>query len=224
MKNYEIYKEIKTPLTTPIIIRLDGRYFSNITKKIGLKKPFDERLADIFIKTTQDLIKEFPSEFIYTFSDEINILLTQIPFNGRIEKLNSIFASYTTGSFIKHLYEYIQDIPIISFDSRIIPINNDIVKYFQWRQKEAWRNCINGYAQYILQQKYNKKETITKLYKLKEPQLHDLLYENNISIKEIPSWQKRGIATYKEKINSIGKNPKTNEKNITEKKKIYTNE
>ena len=75
---------------------------------------------------------------------EISILLDSIPFNGRIEKINSVIASFAASSFTMN---YDKDFSkAIAFDSRVIPINDsDIYDYFKWRQDEAWRNCINGY-------------------------------------------------------------------------------
>ncbi|WP_263641269.1 tRNA(His) guanylyltransferase Thg1 family protein [Methanobrevibacter arboriphilus] len=109
------------------------------------------------INTSQDIFKEFSPLFIYTFSDEINILLSEIPFSGRIEKLNSVFPSLASSSLALNLNKYFKPTHsiIISFDSRIIPIANkdDIVKYFKWRQDESWRNCINSYGYWVLRKK-----------------------------------------------------------------------
>lgn len=51
------------------------------------------------VKVSKDLFNEFAPVFIYTFSDEISILLDNIPFNGRIEKINSVVASFAASSF-----------------------------------------------------------------------------------------------------------------------------
>lgn len=96
-------------------------------------------LARLMVKVSKDLFNEFAPVFIYTFSDEISILLDNIPFNGRIEKINSVVASFAASSFTYNLNKEIAK--PIAFDSRIIPIiDDDIYKYFKWRQDEAWRN------------------------------------------------------------------------------------
>lgn len=227
MKKYEQFSQLKTIPDMPLIIRIDGRSFSNYTKQLHLKKPFDERLRDIFIKTSIDLIKEFNARYVYVFSDEINIYLEEIPFNGRVEKINSIICSYITASFMKHLFLNknqfdvdILDLKPVSFDSRIITIKN-IKNYFKWRQDEAWRNCLNSYAQFVLNKNHTSKETAQILYKLNKSDIHDLLFEEGINIAHVPTWQKRGVAIYKIKEEKKGFNPKLKENNIYFKNKIY---
>ena len=104
MKEYEQFSQLKVIPDMPVIIRVDGRSFSNYTKQLKLQKPFDERLRDIFIEVSKDLIKEFNPKYVYTFSDEINILFSEVPFNGRIEKIDSVIPSFISSSFMKHLY------------------------------------------------------------------------------------------------------------------------
>lgn len=228
LKQYEQFSNLKTVPGMPIILRVDGRYFSKYTKQLHLKKPFDERLRDLFISVAKDVIQEFNPKYIYTFSDEFNILLEHIPFNGRVEKIDSTFASYITGSFMKHLYLNHKKFKVdlrklnnVSFDSRIITPYNNIREYFKWRQDEAWRNCLNVYAQTALNKKYTPKQTAQKLYKLNKVDLHEILYKNGINPTHMPTWQKRGIAIYKKPRKTEGYNPKSNTKNISVKNKIY---
>ncbi|MCD7781747.1 MAG: guanylyltransferase [Methanosphaera sp.] len=228
MKEYEQFSNLKVVWDLPLILRIDGRYFSNYTKKLRLEKPFDERLRDLFIEVSKDLVREFSPKYVYTFSDEINILLDNIPFNGRVEKIDSIFASYTSASFMKHLYSNLDqfsvdtsDIDVASFDCRVITTASHINDYFKSRQDEAWRNCLNGYAQSILRKEYSSTDVAHKLYKLNKSQIHDLLYDHGINIAKVPTWQKRGLAVYKVKEQQEGFNPKIQEKNISNKNKIY---
>ncbi|RAP49542.1 MAG: hypothetical protein BZ133_07625 [Methanosphaera sp. SHI613] len=227
MKSYEIFSNLKVIEDMPIIIRLDGRYFSRYTKALDFKKPFDQRLRDIFIEVSKDIVKEFNARYIYTFSDEINILLDVIPFNGRVEKINSVFASYATASFNKHLYQNKQLLEksmesdmLASFDSRIIMTHQHITSYFKWRQDEAWRNCINSYAQAVLNKTNTPKQTAELLYKLNKKEVHDLLFEHGINIAHVPAWQRRGIAVYKEQYEVEGFNPIENKSTISYRNKI----
>ncbi len=227
LKEYEQFSQLKTIPNIPLILRIDGRYFSKYTKKLHMKKPFDTRLRDIFIEVSKDLINEFNPKYIYTFSDEINILLEQVPFKGRVEKIDSVFSSYVTGSFMKHLFLNknkfdidISELNSVSFDCRIITTNN-LKEYFKWRQDESWRNCLNSYAQSILNKENSSRQTAKILYKLNKSEIHDLLYENGINISQVPTWQKRGVAVYKIKEEKEGYNPKLKEKNISIRNKIY---
>ena len=71
LKEYEQFSQLKVIPDMPIILRADGRSFSNYTKQLNLQKPFDERLRDIFIKISEDLIKEFNPKYVYTFSSDM---------------------------------------------------------------------------------------------------------------------------------------------------------
>lgn len=229
LKKYEQFSQLKVIPDMPLILRLDGRSFSNYTKQLKLQKPFDERLRNVFIEVSKDLINEFNPKYVYTFSDEINILFTQVPFNGRVEKINSVLASFTSASFMKHLFLNKEDFDVdlsqlkaASFDCRIVLTSEHIKDYFKWRQDEAWRNCLNSYAQSILNKKHSSKETSEILYKLKKSDIHDLLYENGINIAHVPTWHKRGVCLHKVAEKIEGENPLNKQKNISTRTKIYT--
>lgn len=229
MKEYEQFSQLKVIPDMPMILRIDGRSFSKYTKKLKLEKPFDERLRNIFIEVSKDLIKEFNPSYVYTFSDELNILFKEIPFNGRVEKIDSVITSFVTASFMKNLYLNndnfdvdVYSLKVASFDCRIITTNHTR-NYFKWRQAEAWRNCLNSYAQNVLNNKYSKNEASKILYKLKKSEVHDLLFENGINISHVPTWHKRGLALYKIIEENEGINPQNNEKNISIRNKIYIN-
>lgn len=227
MKRYEHYSQIQVHEDIPLIVRLDGRSFSNFTKKLKLIKPFDERLKDIFINVSQDLMNEFQPKRIYTFSDEINIHFENIIYNGRIEKIDSVLSSFASASFMKHLilnkdsFELdIEKLKPVSFDCRIIQTCH-VKEYFRWRQDEAWRNCLNGYAQFMLSKQYSPEITAKKLYKLNKSEINELLYENGININEVPTWHKRGICVYKIISEKEGIDPRNNKKNISKTSKVY---
>lgn len=229
LKEYEQFSQLKVIPDMPIILRLDGRSFSNYTKQLNLQKPFDERLRNIFIEVSKDFINEFNPDYVYTFSDEINILFTHPPFNGRVEKINSVFASFVSSSFMKHLFlnKDIFDVDLsklkpVSFDCRIVLTSSHTRDYFKWRQDEAWRNCLNSYAQSILNKNHTPKQTSEILYKLKKSDIHELLYENGINIAHVPTWHKRGVCLYKKAEIIEGYNPVNKQKNISTRNKIYT--
>ena len=50
MKEYEIYSDLKTPVGSNIIVRLDGRGFHKLAKDLNLEKPYDLNLL-MFVKT-----------------------------------------------------------------------------------------------------------------------------------------------------------------------------
>ena len=94
MKEYEVYSSLKVPKNSKIIIRLDGRSFHQLAQDLNLIKPYDEKFYRVIAKVCEDLFKEFSPLFVYTFSDEISLLLDKVPFDGRIEKIDSVIASF----------------------------------------------------------------------------------------------------------------------------------
>lgn len=207
MKEYEVYGDLKVPINSKIVLRLDGRSFHSLAKNLNFKKLYDKDFAKLMVKVSKDLFNEFAPRFIYTFSDEISILLNNIPFNGRIEKINSVIASFAASSFTYNLDNQIGK--AVAFDSRIIPITNeDIPKYFKWRQDEAWRNCINAYGIYNLKLKYSDEVANKKIKGLKSSDIHELLFKEGINLNDVDNWQKRGIAIYKQNKEIVGYNKK----------------
>ena len=223
MRECEIFSSLRVPCGSKIIVRIDGRKFSNLSHDLELEKPYDEHFKDLIIETSKNFFKEFSPSFIYTFSDEINILLSEIPFSGRIEKLNSVFASFIAGSFTKNIFNTGESIEKpISFDSRIIPLQKEgVIEYFKERQDEAWRNCMNGYAYWTLRDEYSKKEAMEILRNKKSNELHDILFKKGINLAELPAWQRRGIGIYKKEAIVEGYNPIEKKTAQSMRKRIY---
>jgi len=141
-KDYEVYSELR--VVPPIMLRVDG---VNFKKKLsGFKKPYDERLKDVFVEVAKSLFDSpFTPKIIYLFSDELNVYLENVPFRARIEKINSVISGLVSSLFTLHMKKE------FFFDSRIIPIKREeVAEYLAWRQNECWRNCLNSYAFYTL--------------------------------------------------------------------------
>jgi tRNA(His) guanylyltransferase len=233
MKECEIFSNLRIPCGSKIVIRADGRNFSRLAADLEFEKPYDQDFVEIMVATCHDFFHEFSPRFIYTFSDEINILLDEIPFQGRIEKMNSIFASFITGALTRqilankrfsHTYDNIKSFKPISFDSRVIPLDyKGIVAYFKGRQDEAWRNCLNGHAYWTLRKEFSKQKAAAILDKKKSQQIHEILFNRKINISEMPSWHRRGVGIYRQKITAEGYNPIKKEKVNSIRWKPFTN-
>ena len=232
MKDCEIYSNLRVPCGSRIMVRVDGRKFKNLSRILELEKPYDLDFVKLMAVSSLDFFTEFSPSFIYTFSDEINILLDSVPFSGRVEKLNSVFASFIAGSFVQHLNEehrfrkkLLNSVKSrsVSFDSRLIPLDSQgVVDYLKSRQDEAWSNCLNGYAYWTLRKEHGKEEAARILDKKKKHELHELLFQNNINIMDLPAWQRRGVAIYRESVEVKGYNPLKDKKVVTERFKPYT--
>ena len=214
MKDFEVYSSLKVPKNSKIIVRLDGRSFHKLAKDLNLVKPYDENFYRVMSKVCNDLFKEFSPVFVYTFSDEISLLLEKIPFDGRIEKINSVIASFTSSSFVLHYDENFKKPP--SFDSRIIPISDeDVLKYFKWRQDESWKNCIASHGISFLKSKYSNKRANDMITGLKSSEIHELLYQNGINLNDVETYKKRGIAVYRKNKKVVGFNKKENREQVS---------
>lgn len=220
MKKFEVYSDLRVPVNSKIIIRLDGRSFHSFAQNMELEKPYDNNFYKVMVEVSKEIFEEFSPLFVYTFSDEINILLDKIPFNGRIEKINSVIASFTSSSFT---LSYGEDFPkAVAFDSRVIPVNDsDIYDYFKWRQDEAWRNCVNGYGIHFLKSKYSSDEANEKINGLNLSDIHELLFQNDINLNDIETWKKRGIGVYRKNKKVVGFNKKESKEQISYRSFIY---
>lgn len=227
MKECEIFSNLKVPCGSNIIVRMDGRGFSKLSRKIGFKKPYDMDFARTMVETCTTFSREFAPSFVYTFSDEINVLLSDIPFAGRVEKLDSVFSGFVSSAFTTSLrkvpsfQEYVDGSGPISFDCRIIPVSRDMVAdYFKNRQDEAWRNCINGYAYWMLREDHSREEAVEMLQMKKSKDLHDLIFQRGVNIVKVPTWQRRGIGIYKKRVQVEGYNPLSHENVVSERLKL----
>lgn len=221
MKEFEVYSSLKVPKNSKIIIRLDGRSFHKMASDLNLVKPYDKHFYEVISEVCRDLFEEFSAEFVYTFSDEISLLLDKIPFDGRVEKIDSVVASFTASSFVMHYDTEFKKPP--AFDSRIIPINDgDILNYFRWRQDESWRNCVNAHGISYLKTKYSNNEANDIINGMKLSDIHELLFENGINLNDVDTYKKRGIGIYRKNKKIVGFNKKENKNQISYRSHVFT--
>lgn len=221
MKEFEVYSSLRVPKNSKIIVRVDGRSFHKLALDLNLVKPYDENFYRVISEVCRDLFEEFSADFVYTFSDEISLLLDKIPFDGRIEKINSVIASFAASSFVMHYDARFKKPP--AFDSRIIPINDDdILNYFKWRQDESWRNCVNSHGISYLKTKYSNTEANDKINGMNLKDIHEFLFENGINLNDVETYKKRGIAVYRKNKKVVGFNKKENKNQTSYRSYVYT--
>ena len=221
MKEFEVYSSLKVPKNSKIIVRLDGRSFHKLARDLNLAKPYDENFYGVISKVCEDLFEEFSALFAYAFSDEISLLLDNVPFDGRVEKIDSVVASFASSSFVMHYDADFKKPP--AFDSRIIPLaDDDILRYFKWRQDESWRNCINSHAISYMKSKYSNSEANDKIKGMKLSEIHELLFQNGINLNDIETYKKRGIGIYRKNKQVVGFNKKENKNQTSYRSYVYT--
>lgn len=147
MKDREIYAEMRC--IPPVVVRTDGRNFKNTLRSLGFGKPYDQTFARAMADTAELFIKKsgLSPLFAYTFSDEVSFLFMELPFEGRVEKIDSVMASFLGSALTVNL----QLKKPVAFDSRIVVLQKEeIPAYFHWRQLEAWRNFVAAWGYYTL--------------------------------------------------------------------------
>lgn len=197
MKNfYEHRFRIYLPRRVPIIIRCDGKAFSNATR--SFEKPNDPRIINAMKAAALYLCEEVQGcKLAYFQSDEISLLLTDYDdinteawFDYNLQKLTSISASLATIGFNRSIASadpsFFNNIDFL-FDSRafILP-KEEVVNYFIWRQQDASRNSVNCLAQQHFSHKRLMGKNINQVQEM-------LLTEKNINWNDLPPWQKRGF-------------------------------
>ena len=147
MDNSEIFSKLAT--IPPVFVRLDGRAFHGLTRKYGFAKPFDDRFCEAMVGVSVALVAEsgLAPIFAYTFSDEISLYFNDLPFSGRVEKIDSVASSYAASALTLAL----EGNEPLAFDSRIVQTTPEsAIVYMTGRQDEAWRNHLNAYCQQAL--------------------------------------------------------------------------
>jgi len=205
MKEREIYSHLK--VFPPFAVRIDGRGFRRALGLLGLLKPYDERFARAMADSIELFFKESGLNplFAFTFSDEISFFFNEMPYNNRVEKIDSIIPAFVSSALTIQLK---LENPV-SFDSRIILLGKeDIYKYLLWRQAETWRNHVSSYGYYtLLKTGLSEKDASFRLKNLKANQIHELVFKHGVNLAETPAWQRCGILIYREKYEKPGYDP-----------------
>jgi len=201
----------------PVCCRLDGKCFSSFTK--GLNRPYDENFHNLMVETTKYLVEETNANMGYTQSDEISLVwysddyASQIFFDGRIQKMNSVLAAMCSAKFNRAMQEMWDDffrtntngmetlkqwdrrrflMPLFDCRAWQVPTLMEAVNVFQWREWDATKNAISQAASAY----YSHKELMDKNGSEKQ----ELLFKKGINFNDYPSWFKRGMYVQRKKI------------------------
>jgi len=205
MKSREIFSNLLS--VPPVFVRLDGRGFHGIADEWGLKRPFDSQFARAMANVSERLITSsgLSPDFAYTFSDEISLYFSHIPYSGRVEKIDSVTASYAASALT---LEMSSPFPV-AFDARIIQVSPALaLRYLIDRQAEAWRNHINAYCHHTLVNEGKSPHEAAQMLKgLSSSEMHEMMFSRGINLARTPAWQRRGILVYKTAKEIEGFNP-----------------
>jgi len=202
MKEREIYADLRA--VAPFFVRVDGRNFRHALSLLKREQPYDLIFAQSMGAASEALMRRsgLSVQLVFTFSDEANALFREAPFDGRVEKLDSVVASFFSSALTLNLSP---DVPF-AFDARVIPVSGtDIPIYLESRQNEAWRNYVHAYGYYFLRQSgQTGQEAQATLLGMTSSEMHELMFSHGVNLAKTPAWQRRGILVYKQSYEKEG--------------------
>lgn len=204
---------------TPVIVRVDGRNFSSLTK--NLHKPFDDVLHGAMVKMATTLARDMcGAQVAYVHSDEVNILLTDWAnegtcpwYNNNIQRMVSAAASTATLAFNDAFADYVARMGdamasgVLDHDQELFQnyVNcayhalfsaevfnvppKYVVDYFVWCQQQALNKATLSLAQTHF--------TPAELLGKKQDEVFEMLAAKGIVFNKLPIAQQRGTYIYR---------------------------
>lgn len=192
MKAYEaVESERRFIPLLPVYARIDGRSFSAFTR--GMERPFDRRMSEAMIVTTEWLVEKTHARIGYTQSDEISLTWlaasydSDIFFAGKIHKIISVLASMAAARFAKAVEDWTPYCDrLAAFDCRAfqLPNRTEGANAFLWREQDATKNAISMAAQHY----YSHKELQHK----NGAEMQEMLFAKGVNFNDYPDFFKRG--------------------------------
>lgn len=149
VRNYEQADAL--PPSNWIVIRIDGRGFSKLTKKYKFEKPNDRRALDLMNAAAVEVVKSMADILIaYGQSDEYSFVLHEDTtlFERRAAKLATTIATTFTAEYCMQWSVYFPDQPLTrpfpTFDGRCVcyPKRKILRDYLSWRQADCHINNL----------------------------------------------------------------------------------
>jgi len=201
LEENEVYSNLRIPRNNEFFVRLDGRRFNRLCKLLDAEKPFDMRIARCFVQAARAVYSSgFTPSLCYLCSDEANLLfLPPPPFNGRVEKLDSVLASIVSSGFTLAINEIFGKKIAAPFDSRVTLTPAELIfKYLTWRQRESNGNYLNAYGYWtLIREGLNPRTAAEQLRGLDAAEIAKLIAKHGVDLSEKPIWQRKGILLYR---------------------------
>lgn len=190
----------------PIIIKINGRSFSKVTKQI--QKPFCHKTMTLLSDTMLSLAKQIDGVvFGYQYSDKIILVIRndrssdEDPWFGNcIQKQASASSSIATYEFMSKLWA-MDDPPAlegsITFTSSVfgVPSIKEAINNLLYRQFRCLQNVINESVQSILWPRYGP-QTNTMLNEKSMDERKKILDEAGFEFDSLPSSYRHGSGVY----------------------------
>lgn len=180
-KFYQKQRDYVLDTNNFILVHIDGRSFSKMVKN-KFEKPFSVNFVNMMDTTASYLCEKIQGvQLAYVQSDEITLLLnkktpeSEIFFNGRLCKMQSIISSLATGKFNQlmtlwylknQVTEYntldlISNMPLYQFDCKVweVPSYDEVIAWFLFRNIDCIRNSKQQTAQTYISHNILKNKT-----------------------------------------------------------------
>lgn len=222
MRRGEAFHGLRIPPGCYAVLRVDGRGFSRFTAA-HFEKPFDRRFHELMTATARRLVEELHGRYAYTESDEISVFLPRDwdLFDREVEKAVSLSAGVASAEFT------LLGGRAAHFDSRawVSGRRDDVVDYFRWRQADAARCALNGWAYWTLRQEgLGVRQATARLHGATRAEKHELLFQRGVQFQDLPAWQRRGTGIYWERYTKEARNPRTGEPVLAERRRLRVDE
>lgn len=208
MKEYERTADLSLMGRVPVVIRLDGKGFSNWTKSNKFEKPYDTTLCQAMYDSLKFTCSRIEGCMIgYTQSDEATIVIrndqsheSEPWFGNRVQKMSSVVSSIFTARFNQIGVEH--NWSLAFFDARVfaVPTVDEAINCLIWRQNEAVKNSIYGACYYELSNVTGRKKAQKMMHGKNQNEQQELLFsEAGKNWNDYPTYYKRGVAVHKVK-------------------------
>ena len=191
----------------PVIIKIDGRGFSSVTKNVP--KPFCHKTAALLNGTMLNMAKQIDGVvFGYQYSDKIILVLKndrsrdEDPwFNNNIQDIVSTSSSLATYEFMSQLWQMDDDPPpldgIISFKSKAfcVPTIAEAINYLIFRQFRCITGAVNKSAQVALWPKH-REQTFVILDSISIEEKKKIIKNEGIDWDTLPHPYRMGSGVY----------------------------
>jgi len=198
-------REFTARAKTPFVVRVDGVGFHRLPEVY--EKPRDLRVHSALLAAAYQVVARYGFFGAYIVSDEASfIVLSNPPYNGRVEKLLSIISSIVSSRMSLILgYQ-------VLFDAKVIELKDlsEVYEYVLFRARIGFGNFIGSLA------------SMKGLWKEKRPTLGKQLAElkeKGIDLSSISVWKKLGSSIVWDRYVKKTINPLTGEEIIVSRRR-----
>ena len=225
MRRVEAAHELVLADRAHVVVRLDGRSFSALTRALELEKPFDREFCDHIVATARHVLAcGFRTVYGYTQSDEISVVLARHDdaFGRRLQKTVSVLAGEASATLSLALGTR------AVFDARVLVFDglDAVVDYLRWRQGDARRNAREAYAYWLLRGRGATGRAASRtLCQLGAREQEALVRDRGgLEFADLPAWQLGGIGLLHESFERLGMDPRTGERAVAVRRRIRVEE